>query len=368
MEKDNIYRISIWGEFIDKDLEKEFFNNYMDHTLKYMKPVILSLGILYMLFIIPDYFIIKNPENFIFILINRILFLALIIILLSLVKTINDYSKLAACITIYEVLGVLFFISVLLKYESPNFFIQAFGVMVIILGIFLAPNKWINTIAASIIASMAFFISSSYYFSYIKPMEFYSGIVYIFVVIFLSGAASHRINYYNRKQFAYNRELLMLSERDSLTGIYNKSKFNEELEKWIEYSKRYGTTFSLIIFDFDDFKKINDTYGHSVGDKVLIETINLIKRTIRNTDILARWGGEEFVLLLPETERKQALALTERLRVLIANNSLGYIGYITCSFGLAMFREYDNNNTLLNLADKLLYKAKNSGKNNIVAS
>ncbi|MGE5627403.1 MAG: GGDEF domain-containing protein [Solirubrobacterales bacterium] len=360
------YKISILGEFIDKNLENEFFNHYMTASLKYIRPIVLALGLLYMMFIIPDYFIIKNPVSFRMILMNRLFFMILIVVLYIAVKKINNYSKLAYWITIYEIIGFLLFINVLFQYENPNFFIQSFGLMVIILGIFLAPNKWINMLAASLTASITFFIASAFYFHEIKFMEYSAGIVYIIIVLILSSAASYKTNFYHRRQYLYSRELLLLSILDPLTCIYNRSKFNEELERWINHSRRYGTPFSVVIIDIDNFKIVNDTYGHLAGDKVIIDTVNIIKDAIRTTDVLARWGGEEFMLLLPETEKSQAVELSERLRILIENHDFEKIHHVTCSFGLVMFKEDYNADMLINIADDYLYKAKKSGKNKVV--
>lgn len=359
-------KISVLGEFKDKNIEEEFFNDYMTNSLRYIRPMVLALGLLYMMFIIPDYFIIKNSISFRQILINRLLFLMFIFIFYIAIKKINNCTKLAYWITTYEIIGFLLFLNVFFQYENPNFFIQSFGLMVIILGIFLIPNKWFNMVAASFTASLTFFISSGFYFSDVKFMEFSAGIVYIIIVLILSAAASYKTNFYHRRQFLYSMELLRLATLDPLTGVYNRSKFNEELERWINQSKRYGTTFSVIIIDIDDFKSVNDTYGHLTGDKVIIDTVNIIRDSIRATDVLARWGGEEFMLLLPETDKSQALEMSERLRILIENYDFHKIHHMTCSFGLVMFREDYNADTLINIADDYLYKAKNSGKNNVV--
>lgn len=359
------YRISILGEFSDKKLEKEFFNYHFGRIIRYIGPIIMSLGILNMLFIIVDYFLIKNPVIFMAILANRIIVLLSAIILFITIKKVTDYTNFAYLVTFFEIIAVISFLVILGQYESPNFLIQAFGVMVIILGIFLIPNKWINSLTASLIISIMFFALSAVYLKEIKFAEYSAGIVYILIIIVLSGISAFRNSYNNRKQYVYSSELLILSTTDPLTGIYNRVKFDEELKKWVDYSKRYGTNFSVIIFDFDDFKNVNDTYGHMIGDKVIVDTIAIMKDSIRQTDVFARWGGEEFVLLFPNTNRQEAIELVERLRVLVSDNIFEKAGNVTCSFGLAMFQENDNEDTLLNRADELLYVAKRHGKNRV---
>lgn len=368
MELDNKkYSISILCEFVDKNIEREFFNYYIGRVLRYIRPVLLVLGLLNMLFLIPDYFLIENPRTFMVILANRTIFFILIIILFIVIKNVKNYVNLAYGITIYEVIAIISFLVIFTQYDSRNFYIQSFGVIVIILGIFLIPNKWANSLFASSFISIIFFILSAYYIKEIQFVEYSAGVVYILIVLVITSISAFQNSYYNRKQYAYSKELLNISTTDPLTGIYNRGKFNEELKSWIDYSIRYRAPFSATIFDLDNFKRVNDTYGHLIGDKVIVGTVNLIKNSIRQTDVFARWGGEEFVLLFPNTNRQQAIELIERLRVLISDNKFEKVGNVTCSFGLATFKENDNADTLINRADELLYIAKRDGKNRVVS-
>lgn len=369
MNQDNKkYIISILCEFIDKNIEREFFDYYIGRVMRYSRPVILVLGLLNMLFLIPDYFVVIDLKTFVGISANRIIFFILIIILFIVIKDIKNYTNLAYVVTIYEFIASISFLLIFIQYgNSRNFCIQAFGVMVIILVIFLIPNKWMNSLFASFFISITFFILSAYYSKQIQSVEYSAGTAYILIVLVISSISAFQYSYFNRKLYAYSKELLNMSVTDPLTGIYNRGKFNEELKKWIDYSKRYKTPFSVTIFDFDNFKRINDTYGHLIGDKVLVGTVNLIKNSIRQTDVFARWGGEEFVLLFANTNKQQAIKLTERLRVLISNNKFEEVGNVTCSFGLATFKENDNADTLINSADEFLYIAKRQGKNRVAS-
>jgi diguanylate cyclase (GGDEF)-like protein/PAS domain S-box-containing protein len=157
----------------------------------------------------------------------------------------------------------------------------------------------------------------------------------------------------------------ILSTIDPLTKVYNRLKFDEILQTEIERAKRYKTVFSLIMFDIDDFKKINDTYGHQIGDYVLKEIANLVKENIRATDFLARWGGEEFMVLAPHTNLTCAEKLAYKLKYVIENHNFK-IGKITASFGVTEYKEGDTPNSIIYRADESLYKAKNKGKNQVV--
>jgi len=160
-------------------------------------------------------------------------------------------------------------------------------------------------------------------------------------------------------------KLIELSIKDPLTGLYNRRFFVKKFEEEKERCKRFSKTFSIIMLDIDDFKKINDTYGHNVGDEVLVNIANTIMKRIRKTDIAARWGGEEFVILLPETGLKDASFVAEDIRVSIQKIKVSKINKITASFGIAEYRDGDNLYKLINRADEQLYKAKKNGKNQV---
>lgn len=357
------YRINRIGEFADRQLEKEFFAYDMGRAQKYIRPLILSLGTLYLLFIIPDYFLVRNPMTFLSILANRAGFFLLILIFSFAVDKIGSCERVACWITAYEMIGTASFLIIFGQYENPNFLIQTFGLMILISGIFLAPNKWINTVVASTLISVAFFQLSGRYVRKIAMSEYSAGIVYIIIVLAISGLSSFRSNYYNRKQYIYSRQLLSLSTTDPLTGVYNRTKIDEELDRWVRYSKRQGRPLSVVFFDIDDFKKINDTFGHLAGDRVIVDIVKMILDNIRQSDVLARWGGDEFILLLPNTGKRQAAELAEKLRSLVAGRRFENVGNLTCSFGLVAAEESDSADLLLNRADQLLYSAKKHGKN-----
>ncbi len=165
-------------------------------------------------------------------------------------------------------------------------------------------------------------------------------------------------------------EEIRMSTVDTLTNIYNKRFINEFLMKEIERSKRLNNRFSIVICDMDDFKKINDTLGHPSGDMVLKSFSELILNTIRNQDVVGRYGGDEFMLILPETDRATALNIIDRLRDNIEKMEVQVMknrkASITASFGIATFPEDGiSSDDLLIASDERLYKAKSLGKNTV---
>lgn len=157
--------------------------------------------------------------------------------------------------------------------------------------------------------------------------------------------------------------------RDALTNLPNRLAYEETLSNEIARWRRYKTTFSMLIWDIDFFKKINDTYGHKSGDKTLVIIANLLSKHCREADFVARLGGEEFVMLLPNTSEQSALILADKIREVIATtrfNSNGQIINITVSCGISQFRDSDTSETLFERADQALYEAKANGRNRCV--
>jgi diguanylate cyclase (GGDEF)-like protein/PAS domain S-box-containing protein len=158
-------------------------------------------------------------------------------------------------------------------------------------------------------------------------------------------------------------KLKKLSITDQLTQIYNRVKFHDALSEEIKRHRRYETDLSIIMLDIDHFKSVNDTYGHDIGDIVLITLVKQVKKCIRDTDIFSRWGGEEFILLLPYTTTENAEKLAERIRIKIAEHTFEAVGTVTCSFGVSQFLVEDSIETFTKRVDNALYKSKHNGRN-----
>ncbi len=165
-------------------------------------------------------------------------------------------------------------------------------------------------------------------------------------------------------------KLRLLSETDSMTGLLNRRKFMDALEEQFALFTRHNTPASLLLFDIDDFKSINDKHGHPCGDKVITAIAEICRAELRTIDLPARLGGDEFVVLLPHTPLDQALQVAERLRQRVADGQLcaaSQTGQVTISGGLSEFLATDHTGEeIIGRADKRLYRAKRSGRNQMV--
>lgn len=156
-----------------------------------------------------------------------------------------------------------------------------------------------------------------------------------------------------------------LSITDRLTGLYNRLKLDELFASYLSIAKRHQTPFSIIILDIDKFKSVNDTYGHQVGDSLLQELAKLLKNNVRFEDAVGRWGGEEFLILLPNSDLESARLLAEKLRSLMEAQNFAYVGRRTSSFGVASYHLHDDEKSMTARADAALYLAKENGRNRV---
>jgi two-component system cell cycle response regulator len=187
----------------------------------------------------------------------------------------------------------------------------------------------------------------------------------------LSGVISSSLEKFRLKkqQDEAQKKIVEMATRDELTGLYNRRYFMEALEREVSRAKRYETDLALCMIDLDHFKRINDTYGHPAGDKVLLEIGKILKECIRQSDLPCRYGGEEFALILPSTQTEEAYIVCERVRDMVSQHQFRYNLYplrITTSIGIASFNLSNPEAPLVYRADEALYQAKEGGRNTVV--
>jgi diguanylate cyclase (GGDEF)-like protein len=169
-----------------------------------------------------------------------------------------------------------------------------------------------------------------------------------------------------RQQLAQaNRELEVLSVTDKLTALFNRVKLDRVLTAELARAHRYGSALSVVMLDIDHFKVVNDPFGHNIGDDVLVDIADTLRVSVRNSDTVGRWGGEEFLVILPSTDLDQAGAVAEKVRGRVADLKLPTVGQVTVSLGVAEYQAGDTEQQLVARADIALYAAKEGGRNRV---
>jgi diguanylate cyclase (GGDEF)-like protein len=168
-----------------------------------------------------------------------------------------------------------------------------------------------------------------------------------------------------RRDQVLRQTIIRLSQEDYLTGLYNRRRITELVENEIQRATRYNTAFSVILTDVDHFKAVNDRLGHQAGDEVLTKIAGVIRSSVRATDLVGRWGGEEFVIISPETDIGGSFSLAKKIRARLESADLGEIDHRTASFGVTVFADGDDIEDIMVRADAGLYAAKQGGRNRV---
>jgi len=193
----------------------------------------------------------------------------------------------------------------------------------------------------------------------------YKIVIPLLIIILIIVVSNRKLNREVKKRKIIENKLQKVANIDSLTNVYNRRKIESLYNRELLRVKRYQRELSIIFFDIDDFKMINDKKGHALGDEVLVKLCTVVKNNIRTTDFFGRWGGEEFVIILPETNKIKATNVAHILKDKISSTDFNIEKEVTCSFGVSQLEETDSGDSLLTRADDAMYYVKRNGKNNV---
>jgi len=352
------------GEFRDEKLENEFRQAGFYRLRSKARPLLGILAGLFAVIMTVDLFLSPIQPFLGLSIALRVLYVAASVLMILRIPAVTDFKSLSTVITAYEFLSIcIYFYLLRIAFDAYAYSVVGLGILAICLLLFMIPNRWVYSFLLS------FFSLAAYFFIFqpsgrdAEPMNRFISIIFSCCILFLMAAMSNRGGVEQRQHFQDNRKLLRLSFTDPLTGIANRGRFNEALQSWVACANDYKVPLSLVLFDFDDFKSVNDDYGHLIGDQVILQTVNLVDEAIRRRDLFARWGGEEFTLLFPDTRMEEALEIVERLRQTIEMNHYIKCDHVTASFGVVQYRPGESPESFMDRADRLLYRAKADGKN-----
>ncbi|MDC7232949.1 MAG: GGDEF domain-containing protein [Spirochaetales bacterium] len=317
---------------------------------------------------------IEEYDHFYTIIYSLILTTGVLYLLLSriLKVSLSDRIRKSFFILFLYILTLLF---MGLTYFDLHFGNELSGYLIILM--FLSTMVWLKTKEFAFISTFVFFLLMLSYliiheFMNIGLHQIVQGTIYYCLawVLHLSTSSVRIENFLNRITMEQQYEMLENeSATDPLTGLYNRRSLKGEVQKELSRSERSGTFFCILILDIDHFKKVNDSYGHSTGDDVLKELSTILRNSVRLSDMVFRYGGEEFIILLPETLIDDAASLGERIREKVENYSFsGVRRTVTVSGGISQSMPDSSMDLLIQKADRRLYQAKKSGRNKIISS
>jgi diguanylate cyclase (GGDEF)-like protein len=341
----------------------EYLDNKLAASKKQIKTLILIVASVNLALIIPDFLLVARSSS-IGIIIMRVVFSLGLLLLYTKIKIIT-FKLFIIVTTAAELSGIGIFLYVLTQYNEPNLLIQTLGLIIISILVFLVPNRWQQMIVINAIAAICFFLCIIFIVGNIDWMEFTVSVFYVAIAMFLGGFFTRNTELLQHGEFVIRQRFERLSTTDYLTKTANRLKLEEEAERWINFCQRKRRPLSMVYFDIDNLKMINDTYGHATGDVVLISLTSLIRKQLRHYDILSRMGGDEFVLLLPDISLDNAIIFTERIRKSIEENTFDNNISLTCSFGIVAMKEDSSFTSMILEADQLMYTGKKLGKNHI---
>ncbi len=383
------YKISKWlAEFKNRDTELAY-QKYFQHMInRQLRIVLIVWAILLLLFAVPDLEALGATRPFFYLLSYRMV-IALTLLLVAIhIKSETDFFKISYIITAIVIAGFTGFM--LLFHFRPDIVQWIVGVIMIqiVALMMFIPIRFSLAFLGGLYGVL---ITLATRWAMGSSKANLIGLFFVLMLPFVLGAATAmRLGVSQRKQFALlsqteeiNQELALEIDRrralelkltemaatDPLTGLYNRREYEMLFTHEIERARRADTPLSVCIVDLDHFKKINDSYGHGAGDEVLRRTANLLKDKLRSMDIVGRLGGEEFIILLPQTTIDQAAMIGNRLLEALAATEIetGVVTIrITATIGIAQLLEKDPDfNAIIQRADEALYRGKETGRNRV---
>ncbi len=345
--------------------DESFYRYLFKNTLREKRYVCMVLAFFNLLLLIPDWMMIGSLPARIIITALRVLFSVVLIWFFLSLGYFRNFLVYSRVLTVIEAFGISVFLYVLMNYPKPDFMIQAMGMIVIIMAVFMFPNRWPYMVTVSFLSVSVFILIASYRITDLTMPDYIAGTVYILIAAILCAMWARNIEKYRVRHYLSLTELRSISTTDSLTQTHNRVRLEHDGERLIRISRTHERPLSVVFIDLDDLKAINDEFGHPVGDQVLIETAARIRKHLSPHDILCRWGGDEFVIVLPGADMIGAMRTVERIRDSLTREPFVNNIMTSCSFGIAGMKGDSTLASLIYLADQQMYRAKSKGKNRI---
>lgn len=392
MEKtDSRYALSVWrGEFIDRATEQAYRQHEEKTTARSLITALWVWGTLVILFGVLDYIQLGATEGFYLLFALRLISTFFIAVYIFFLKRRPALATGGQATTAVEIIGFpVMFMIFFVRPEITSWNIGVISILLISLFIFV-PNR----ATQSAIAALFGLVGTVYSIALKEPpVSVLIGLAFVLMLPSVIGyVAAVRLQRGQRRQFAMLNETVRINKSlqeeilrreelevelkrqattDPLTGLFNRRQYEMLFRREQERLRRYGARLSLCVLDLDHFKRINDQYGHDLGDQALKHVANLFVATLRHSDIVGRFGGEEFILLLPDTDLDSAMQVINRLRERLQKSPLDNEGQpitLTATFAVTEVQVDDTNiEDVIRRADKGLYDGKAAGRNRVIS-
>lgn len=353
-------QFDFFGTFKNNALEKAYFTQEREKTKGYLSGLVLTFGVIFLLIALFDYTYDPDPVRFYPSLYIRMAFFSFCLIASILLRRTQSRFVFMLLLMLLPVSGSYVYFYILSIYHSFDLAYQAITVLIIIFFSSHLPICWValSVVNLSIVAGYYFVSFTFLNAPFIDMLEITvsMGLVTIFTQFF-----KRRSDITQRLHYAREQKVIEQSIKDILTGCYNRLWLDRKINEYTSSKSSY----SLILFDIDHFKQVNDRYGHQAGDQVLQEIACLVRDTLGEDFYLSRWGGEEFVVLMPGACLMEGLEMAEKLRLLIFAHDFGLENHVSCSFGITYAEPGNKPEAVMRRADELLYIAKDRGRNRI---
>lgn len=337
----------------------------LESSKKYIRIFAAIACALNLILLFPDWKQIPETADRVLVVCLRILFALSMIGAIFFVPKLRKFKQMALMVTGCEAVSLAIYLIAMPLYGNFNYMIQAMGVLSFILVIFLIPNRTLYVILLATFGPVGFFICAGTSAPMIDTNEFWASMVYILLAIVLCAVFATSTQRHQYREYIAKSKLEHLSSTDFLTDTANRFRLEEEAVRWMEFCRRQKMPLSLAFIDVDNLKSVNDRYGHAAGDAVLVDLARTFQQQMRSSDTLARWGGDEFVLLLPNTSLDNAVLFMQRIKSSLEKAETTASVSITWSCGIVQMRPGAGFHTLLSEADALMYEGKHKGRNAI---
>jgi len=345
----------------DRVLEKKYSTWKMSSQYVQVFAATLLTGFLYIIYYVVDSLIV--PSEFLPLMANIHLYInapfLFFISLLALLK--KSFPLMTFLLIVAPVIGAMGNLFLLYTLDIPNTYITEN--YLILFWIFTISGLRLSYATISALLTSGIVVCVTYFFFAFEQNIFIMHCFWILAAFSFGFLGAYLIERSDRKIFFAHEQLVEQASTDSLTGLYNRAKLDDILQHELDRSQRFKHMFGLVVLDIDYFKMVNDTYGHQVGDSVLIQISDILKGHIRSSDFLIRWGGEEFIIIYLEIDKGEAIRLAEEIRRDIEQHVFQTVGSKTASLGVTLCKDNDTTTSIIQRADKALYIAKEKGRN-----